>query len=107
MSFSKLSENLADKNYDNPLSSKVNESPNFNPAKNATSVESQISRRNAGHNLQNNDTNEQALKHNNTEKPNIRPYVVYKVADSNDIVYAQIIRADKVSGKNKNWYSRK
>ena len=32
------SENLADMNYDNPLSPNINESPNFNPTENANSV---------------------------------------------------------------------
>ena len=101
-------ENVADMNYDNPLSSNINESPNFNPTENANSVENQVSSQNAEHNLQNNDIKEQALKYNSTQQPNIKYYVKYKVADSNDIVDAQIIgSAGKASGKNKNWYNTK
>ena len=46
LSPSKTSENLADMNYDNPLSSNVNESPNFNLTENANSVENQVSSQN-------------------------------------------------------------
>ena len=95
-------------NYDNPLSSNINDSPNFNPTENNNSVEIQVSSQNSEHNLLNNDINEQAFKNTSTEKPNIKQYLKYKVADSNDIVDAQIIsRADKASGKNKNWYNVK
>ena len=87
-------------NYDNPLSSNANESPNFNPKENANSVENQVSSQNTEHILQNNDTNEQALKHTSAEKPNFKQYVKYKITDSNDIINAQIIsRPGKASGK--------
>ena len=58
--------------------------------------------------MQNNGIKEQALKYNSTQKPNIKHYVKYKVADSYDIPDAQIIgSAGKASGKNKNWYNTK
>ena len=66
LSPSKSSENLADMNYDNPLSSNGNESPDLNPTENANSVVNQISNQNTEHNLQNNDIN---------EKTNIKQYV--------------------------------
>ena len=91
-------------NYDNSLSSNFNESPNFNPTENANFVENLASSQNTEHNLENNHINEQALKYSSTETPNIKQYVKYKVAGSNDIVDVKIIsRAGKASGKNKNW----
>ena len=62
LSPSKSSENLADMNYDNPLSSNGNESPNLNPTENANSVVNQISNQNTEHNLQNNDIKYQYVK---------------------------------------------
>ena len=95
-------------NYDTPLSSTINESPDFNSTENANSVENQVSSQNTEHNLQNNDINEQGLKYIGTKKPNIKQYVKHKVANSNDIVDAKIIsRAGKASGKNKSWYKIK
>ena len=66
LSSSKSPENLADMNYDNPVSSNVNESPNLNPTENANSVVNQVSNQNPEHNLQNNDIN---------ERTNIKQYV--------------------------------
>ena len=87
-------------NHHSPLSSNVNESPNFNLTENAKTVENQVSSQNTEHNLQNNDINEQAFKYTSTEKPNIKQYIKYKVNDSNDIIDAQIIsRARKASRK--------
>ena len=70
LSPSKSSENVADMHCDNPLSSNVNESPNFNLTENANSVENQVSIQNAKHNFPNNDLNEQAFKYTSTEKSN-------------------------------------
>ena len=61
LSPSKSSENLADMNYDNPLSSNFNTSPNFNPTENANSVENLASIQNTEHNLQDNDINEHKI----------------------------------------------
>ena len=66
LSSSKSPENLADMNYDNPVSSNVNESPNLNPTENANSVVNQVSNQNPEHNLQNNDI---------IERTNIKQYV--------------------------------
>ena len=107
LSPSKSSDYLGDMNYDNPLSSNVNESPNFNPAENDHSMQSQVTSQNTEHNLQNNAINDQALKYTSTEKPNVQQYVKHvKYANSDDIGDAQLIsRAGKASGKNKNWYN--
>ena len=102
LSPSKFSENLADMNYDGHSPYNVHESTNFNPTENANSVENQVSSQNTGHNLQNSDINEQALKYTSKEKPNIKQYVKYKETDSNDIVDVYISTGGKASGKNNN-----
>ena len=72
-------------------------------------MESQVTSQNTEHNLQNNATNNQALKYTSTEKPNIQQYVKYvKYAKPDDIGDAHIIsRAGKASAKNRNWYNIK
>ena len=71
-------------------------------------MESQVTSQNTEHNLQNNATNNQALKYTSTEKPNIQQYVKYvKCAKPDDIGDAHISRAGKASGKNRNWYNIK
>ena len=86
-------------NYDSHLSSNVNENTNFNPTDNVNSVENHVSSQNREHNFQNNDITEQALKYTSREKPNIKQYVKYKDADSNDIVDAQMSTGGKASRK--------
>ena len=72
-------------------------------------MESQVTSQNKEHNLQNNATNNQALKYTSTKKPNIQQCVKYvKYAKPDDFGDAHIIsRAGKALGKNRNWYNIK
>ena len=100
LSPSKFPENLADMNYDgHSMFMKVQISTQ---QRMLNSVENQVSSQNTGHNLQNSDINEQALKYTSKEKPNIKQCVKYKETDSNDIVDVHISTGGKASTKNNN-----
>ena len=95
-----FSKNLADMNYNGHSMFMKVQIPTQQRMLN--SVENQVSSQNTGHNLQNSDINEQALKHTSKEKPNIKQYVKYKETDSNDIVDVHISTGGKASRKNNN-----